>query len=251
VRSVLRRRDYRSLLTAFGVSRSGDFLYVVALVVYVYDKTGSSARVSAATLLRLLPYAVLAPIAGVLADRYERRTVMVCSNLFQFAIMVAITVTAGLSGPVAVVIGLCTLNTVAATVYLPSVSGMTRISVPEDELAAANSLLSTIDALALIAGPAAGGLLLVFGSPAIAFGIDAATFVEGTGRLNELTAPDYFGEIGLIKATNRTATVSATTDCVLWRIPGARFLEVVAPEGRLGSSLAGVLATRLAGTAIG
>ena len=72
-----------------------------------------------------------------------------------------------------------------------------------------------------------------------------------TVREPELNAPDYFGEIGLIKATNRTATVVAMADCVLWRIPGALFLEVVAPEGRIAASLAGVVTMRLAGTALG
>ena len=222
-------------------------------MVYVYDKTGSSAWVSAA-LLRLLPYAVLSPVAGVIADRYERRTVMVWSNLIQFAIMVAITVTAGLSGSAAVVIGLCTPNTVAATVYLPSVSGMTRISVPEDELAAANSLLSTVDALALIAGPAVGGLLLAFGSPAVAFGIDAGTFLVSAACLARVTlrsraeagaeAPNMLRELkdgGSALIHNRTICVLVGCLIAGTVIYGVELVVLVlVSKERLGTGTAGL-----------
>ena len=58
---------YRVLLIGSTISQSGDWLYNVALAVYVFDRTGSAGWVAAATVLRLVPYVVLAPIGGVIA----------------------------------------------------------------------------------------------------------------------------------------------------------------------------------------
>lgn len=182
-RSLLRRRDFRLLLAAFSVSRAGEFLFVVALVVYVYQQTGSATWVSVAAFLRLVPHAVLSPLAGVVADRYERRTVMVVSALAQFVLMAAVTVTSLRSGPAAVVVVLGLLRAVAATIYGPSMTAMTQRVVPTDQLAAANSLVSVVDSVAYTAGPAVGGVLLLLGHPAAAFGIDAVTMLISAGCL--------------------------------------------------------------------
>src|SRR3712207_5637853 len=103
-RSVLRRRDYRLLLLSFTTSKLGDFLYLVALVAYVFAETGSAAWVSAATLSRFIPYTVLSPLAGVVADRYERRTVMALGDGVQLVAMTGLTVIAAASGPVLLVV---------------------------------------------------------------------------------------------------------------------------------------------------
>lgn len=175
-RSVLRRRDARLLLASAVTSSLGDFLYLVALSAYVYEITGSAAWVSAAVLGRFVPYTLLSPLAGVVADRYERRLVMATGDLLQLAAMVGLTVAAVLTGPPALLIAFSTASACAATLYHASSSAMVASVVPEDELAAANSLKSTINEIAFVAGPAAGALLLLLGDPVFAFGINAATF---------------------------------------------------------------------------
>ena len=175
-RSVLHRRDFRLYLLSFTASRLGDFLYLVALVAYVFDRTGSAGWVAAATLSRFVPYTLLSPLAGVVADRFERHRVMAVSDAVQLAAMVALTVTAAVSGPALLVVALSALSASAATLYQASASALVTALVPEDELATANSLVSTVSEVAFVAGPAAGGLLLLLGDPAVAFGINAATF---------------------------------------------------------------------------
>ncbi|MGY1701834.1 MFS transporter [Geodermatophilus sp. SYSU D00766] len=175
-RSVLRRRDFRLYLLSFTTSRLGDFLYLVALVAYVFEETGSAAWVSAATLSRFIPYTLLSPIAGVVADRFERHRVMAVGDLVQLAAMTGLTVTAAMSGPAPAVVALSAVSASAATLYQASASALVTAVAPEDELAAANSLTSTVSEVAFVAGPAAGGLLLLLGDPVVAFGINAATF---------------------------------------------------------------------------
>ena len=65
------------LIGASAASQVGDWLYNAALLGYVFSATHSAAWVGAATICRLLPYVLLGPFGGVIADRYPRRTVLV------------------------------------------------------------------------------------------------------------------------------------------------------------------------------
>jgi len=192
---VLRRRDFRWLLLSFGISRLGDFLYTVALIVYIFDRTGSAAWVAAATLARFVPYVVVSPLGGLIADRYHRRTVMMASELTSMATMAAITVTAAMSGPAVVVIALVAVAACAATLNQACGIAMVQDVLPENELAAGNSLFSTVDNVAFVAGPAGGALLLLLGAPAIAFGVNTASFVLSALFLSRIQArSDKSGE---------------------------------------------------------
>ncbi len=69
---------------------------------------------------------------------------------------------------------------------------------------------------------------------------------DGLGTVGELHAGDYFGEIGLLKRIPRTATVTAASDCTLYRIPGERFLRSVNQDATRTSSLLQNVQSRLA-----
>ena len=188
-RSALRRRDLRLLLLSAATSKVGDFLYVVALTAYVFERTSSAAWVSAAVLSRFVPYCVLPALAGVVADRYERRLVMVAGDLLQLIFITALTVTAALDGPTPLVLAWSVLSASSASLYLSSSSAMVAAVVPEDELAAANSMTSSIGELAFVVGPAAGGVLLLVTTPVVAFGVNAATFAVSSVLVFAITRP--------------------------------------------------------------
>ena len=76
-RVALRQRNLRVLFAGLVVSQAGDWLYNLALLAFVYERTGSSAWVGITTAARILPEVVLGPIGGVLADRLDRRGVMI------------------------------------------------------------------------------------------------------------------------------------------------------------------------------
>jgi CRP-like cAMP-binding protein len=67
-------------------------------------------------------------------------------------------------------------------------------------------------------------------------------------HVNDMAAPDYLGEIGLVEQIPRTATVTAATDAVLWRVPGQVFLDAVTSAPELPALLAGGMRMRLART---
>ena len=79
------------------MSGSGDFVYAVALVAYVLNRTGSAAWVGGAIAFRLLPAVVFGPLAGVMASRFDRRRLMITLDLVRAVVMGALSVAAGLN----------------------------------------------------------------------------------------------------------------------------------------------------------
>ena len=105
-RGVLAIRDARALIGASAASQLGDWLFNAALLGYVYSATGSAGWVGAATICRLLPYVLLGPVGGMIADRYDRRTVLLVGDLLRCSLMLALAAVVATAGPVEVVIAL-------------------------------------------------------------------------------------------------------------------------------------------------
>ena len=177
MRAPLRHRDFRYLAVSLAISQTGDWLYNVALLILVLQATGSATWVAAAGVVRLLPYVVLGTLGGVVADRYPRRTVMIVSDLARAALMVGLGLIALSSGSALIAIVLAGASTSFAVAYGPALAAGLPLLVDEDELSAANSITTTISSVCIALGPAVGGVLLVLGSPAIAFFFNGATFL--------------------------------------------------------------------------
>jgi MFS family permease len=176
IRSALRYPAFRSLLTGLAVSQTGDWLYNLALVTLVYQRTGSALWAGVATAARVIPMVVFGPVGGAIADRFDRRRVMVACDLIRLVLMLALALAAAARVPVVIVPVLAALATAAGAPYLPATSATTPRLVRDADLPGANAARSAVTALGIIAGPALGGVLLLLGSPALAFAVNALTF---------------------------------------------------------------------------
>jgi len=172
----LRHRDFRLLMTAFAISCAGSWAYNVALAVFVFEQTHSPAWVGAATIGRFVPSLLFGAYGGVLAERFERVRLMAGLDWLSTFWMSVLTVVAALEGPVLLAIVLAGLTSITGTVYEPAVAAITPQTVPETDLAAANTLRNMVDNIAIIAGPAIGGLMLLIGPPPLIFAANAASF---------------------------------------------------------------------------
>ncbi len=175
-RSALAQRDVRLLFGALVASATGSWAYNVALLAFVFDRTHSLGWVGAAGLGRFIPALLLSAYGGVVAERTERIRLMVGSDVLCTVFQVALAILAAASGPVALAIVLAALTSSANVVYNPAVAATIPSMVDEDQLVAANALNSTIENLVVVLGPAIGALLLLIGSPALVFAVNAATF---------------------------------------------------------------------------
>ena len=173
----LRHRDFRYLVTAQAISQTGDWLYNVALIVFVYNRTGSGTWVAAAGIVRLLPYTLFGALGGMVADRWPRKRVMIVSDVTRALAMLGLALVAASGGSAAVAIGLAGLATTLAVAYSPCVNAAMPILVGEEDLASANTLVTTVTNVSYAVGPAVGGILLLLGSPAAAFAVNGVTFL--------------------------------------------------------------------------
>ncbi len=164
------------MIAASAASQFGDWLYNAALLGYVYAATGSASWVGAATICRLLPYALLGPVGGVIADRFDRRAVLLAGDILRSAVMLALAAVVATDGPVAVVIGLTALASAAGTAERPAAMALLPRLVGESRIGTANALLHTVQDVGVIAGPAAGALLIAVAPDELAFVANAATF---------------------------------------------------------------------------
>ena len=175
-RAVFAIREARVLISASAASQVGDWLYNAALLGYVFGATHSPVWVGAATIARLLPYVLLGPFGGAIADRHPRRTVLVTGSLLRLGLMLVLAAVVAADGHVALVIGLVALASAAGSAERPAALSLLPRLVGEGRLGPANALLHTVQDLAVVVGPAIGALLLAVASAPAAFIANAATF---------------------------------------------------------------------------
>jgi MFS family permease len=188
------------LLGALVTSATGGWAVNVALFAFVYDRTHSFAWVGAVGAVRFLSALICSPFGGVVAERTERIRLMVSADLACAIFQAGAAAAAAAAAPVVVVVILAALTTAVETVYPPAVAATIPSIVDEDDLVAANALNGTIDNLVVIAGPAIGAALLIAGSPALVFGVNAATFAFSAGLVSRIrirTQPIQAGEAGV------------------------------------------------------
>jgi MFS family permease len=172
-REVFANPALRRIQLAWAASIFGTWAYGLAVIVYAFEQNGATA-VGVVGLVRWSAAAAVSPFAALLGDRYDKRLVMVCSDLARVVLIAgaAVAVYAG-SAPVVVYI-LAALVGVASTAFRPAEAALvpTLARTPE-ELTAANVTASTIESIGIFGGPAIGGILLAATGPATVFVVTA------------------------------------------------------------------------------
>jgi predicted MFS family arabinose efflux permease len=177
LRAVFANPDLRRLELAWAGAITGKWAYGVALVVYAYD-AGGPAAVGLLGLVRFGAAALTAPFVALLADRYERRAVMVGADLMRVLTLGVAGVVALADGPALLVYALAVVTTVAAAAFRPAQGAvLPSLARTPAELTAANVASSTIESVGIFVGPALGGLLLAATGPGVVFVATAGAFL--------------------------------------------------------------------------
>jgi MFS family permease len=172
--SVFHNPNLRRLQLAWAFSIVSTWAYSIAIVVFAFEQGGATA-VGIVGLLRWVAAGIVSPFAALLADRYERRAVMVASDLLRAALIAGAAAAVLTDASAYVVYLLATLVSIAGTPFRPAEAALTPhlVRTPE-ELGAANVVASAIESTGIFAGPALGGLLLAWTSVSTAFFVTAA-----------------------------------------------------------------------------
>src|SRR5918995_1861836 len=182
--SLLRNGRFLRLWIGQGSSFVGDAVSMVALVVLVVEVTGSASAVGGALVARLLP-TIASPLAGVLADRVDRRAVLVASDLARAVLVLGLVFARDL----ATIYVLVFLMGLARTVFNPTVRAAFPSVVRGGDLTRANALIGGTFSTSIMVGPAMGGLLVASIGVEAAFLADAVTYLVSAILLSTVPLP--------------------------------------------------------------
>jgi Na+/melibiose symporter-like transporter len=158
----LKQPAFRSLWLAGLVSEAGDWLLFIALPIVVYRLTGSALGTSFAFLAQLAPAIMLAPLAGRLADRHDRRVLMLGICGLQAISLLPLLWVDDHSG-LPIVYAVIVTQSALTTLFDPAKNALLPTLVNREQLVAANSLVALNDGVARLVGGPLGGLLLAAG----------------------------------------------------------------------------------------
>ena len=183
----------RRVFLAFGGSLIGDGVFALSAVVYAYRHGGATA-VGILAVVRYVAIATAAPLTSTLADQYDRKSVMVVSDLVRLVLVVLAAVAVGIDASRWLVFGLIVVVGLAGTAFRPAqASILPRLSTNDGELSGANVVSSTIESVGFFAGPAVAGFLLAFTNIATAFAFDALTFAWSALIVLSIRRPTHEG----------------------------------------------------------
>jgi MFS family permease len=224
--SPLRRnRDYLLVWGGQGLSELGSQVSTVAYPLLVLALTGSPARAGVVGLAATIPLPLMALPAGVLADRFDRKRLMVTCDAMRAAALAALSI-AVLSGSVAypVAVAVAFLDGSLMTVSFVTERGVLRQLVAPDQLSTAIASNESAFYVSSIVGPPLGGLLFSI-SRAVPFLADAVSYCfSATATL--LTRTKFQQE----RTEERGTMVSELTSGLrwLWRQPLLRASALLA-----------------------
>jgi MFS family permease len=175
----LRHRDFRLLWLGMSTSLVGDGVFLVALAWQVYLISNAVGAMATVGVAMTAPQVATLLLGGVVADRIDRRVVLVVADLVRGVALVTLTILAGRGGlTLAEVYVLVAVYGAASGFFGPAFDAIVPGLLPLEELEQANALDQFVrPAAARIAGPAIGGVLISLGGPVWALGLDAMTFV--------------------------------------------------------------------------
>ena len=184
-----RNRALARLLAGEFISGIGDWLYLVAVLVVVYAESESAVLLGIVGAARILPYVLLSVPAGIVADRFDRRMVLLVTDVARGILMLVLVAAVMVDAPTIVIVGISILAACFSTFFGPAIAALLPMLVDESDLGPANSAWATLDNLAFILGPALAGILLATGALEIAFLLNAVSFAVVAVVLWRLPVP--------------------------------------------------------------
>ncbi|HUP83184.1 MAG TPA: MFS transporter [Candidatus Limnocylindria bacterium] len=176
-RRVLGNGNLSRLLFGEFVSSIGDWLYLVALLVLIWEATKDPVTLGIIGAARIVPYILLSIPAGIAADRFDRRKILLLTDIVRGVIMLLMAGAVYLNLSIWVIVGLAITATCFSSFFSPAIGAyLPSLTRDESELGPANSAWSSLTNLAYFIGPAFAALLLSTGSLIVAFLLNAVTF---------------------------------------------------------------------------
>lgn len=174
--TILRQRNFVLLLCGQLISSVGDWVLWIVLPFYIYEQTGSALATGAMFIVNNLPTILFGSLAGVFVDQWDRRRTMLGADLLRAGLLLLL-LPLHFFGAIWLVYPVAFLLATVAQFFRPAKSALIPSLVAQDELLSANTFNSIGSDLAMLAGPAIGGLLFAWlGFTGVVL-IDSASFL--------------------------------------------------------------------------
>jgi MFS family permease len=182
---ALSQRDFALLWAGQTISLFGDGIFTIALAWQALELSGSATTLGLVLLVRGAARILILLIGGAVADRVERRALMLIGDSVQALAVAAVAYLAS-TGQLHVwhLVALGAITGAGSGILLAAATAVVPQLVTEEFLASANSLTSTSRLLAFaLIGPAVGGILVAALGTTVAFSVDAASFLASIAAL--------------------------------------------------------------------
>ncbi|HEX2198865.1 MAG TPA: MFS transporter [Burkholderiales bacterium] len=192
---ALRHRDFRLFFAGQGISQIGTWLQLIATSWLVYRLSDSAFMLGLAAFAMQIPFLVLAPIAGVLVDRLDRRRVLLVTNCIASvqAVLMFTVVALGVVEPWHLIVGNLVLGIVNACDAPARQSILIQLVGGRHDLANAIALNSIMMNLARFVGPMVGGVLIAALGERWGFAANALSYMGMLWALSRIqTRPSGF-----------------------------------------------------------
>jgi MFS family permease len=187
--SALRHKQFRRYFTGVLLSLTGSWIEAGAFGYVVLLLGGSAATLGIIGFLNTIPNLAFALPAGVLADRFDRRKILLVFQGANMGVAVALAALWATGELTVFLMGiLAFLGGTFGTLSFPAFQAYLASTVPEEDLESAVALNSLSLQLARFVGPAIAGLLLASAGPTWVFGVNAVSFLGVLGALALLPA---------------------------------------------------------------
>lgn len=245
-RPLRRDRDFRRYWGARVSSIAGTAATYVAMPVLMYGLTGSAFYTGLLTAIESVPYVVFGLIGGAVADRYDRRIIMVRADLLNVAVLGSI--------PLAAALGVLTVGHLLVVAVLTSTLfvffdaanfGALPTLVGKDRVAAANGAIWSASTGLEIVIPAAAGALVAVIHPAWVIAFNAGTFLASGLLIRAISRP--LVDLDRLAVAGKRTLVSLASEAAeglrfLWHHPTIRPMTLVnATQSVAGGAVVGQL----------
>jgi MFS family permease len=175
--SSLLKKDFMLLIIGQIVSLFGNSILRFSLSLYILDVTGSAGAFGGILAISMIPTILLSPFGGVLADRVNRRNIMVCLDIITSLVCLLLLTLLGSNHIMLIIAVMMIVLSIIQSMYQPTVQSSVPILIEKDHLLQANGIVIQVNALASFLGPILGGMLYGFWDLEVIVGISAVAFL--------------------------------------------------------------------------
>tara|TARA_Y100000590_G_C15741605_1_gene1020476 strand:- start:2230 stop:3447 length:1218 start_codon:yes stop_codon:yes gene_type:complete len=190
-KNIINNRNFIFLWFGHLISHAGDAIYVIALPWLILDMTGSKMQTALVVVNAYLPAILFGFFAGVIVDKYNRKNIMIVSDIMRFLLVALIPVAISLKFATPVLLGIITFFlSMFATLFYPARDCLIPSIINSDQLHSANAAITLSGQLSHLLGPLFAGICIsIFGLTHL-FSVNAISFLFSIIMISLISIPN-------------------------------------------------------------